>query len=228
MSAVEKGRFCANCKKTVVDFSKMSPSNSIDYLQSNTEVCGIMTASQLQQLNTRIALNQSSSISLKSILTSLSLTFSSIVWGQTEPKVLLENENLRVIELATGINPDSLIDNKVKAIITDENGEPLAFIKIHIPGMNQYRMTNVDGEFDLHYGDSIQGNLHIKANPYFEEDSSIVAQDLLNKSVQIILKEALKPQEIEMVGLLIIKPVSRIQRFETKVRAYFDYRDKGR
>jgi hypothetical protein len=227
MTPVEKGRFCASCKKNVVDFSEFTSSESIDYIKKNKAVCGKMTANQLEQLNTHFALKQNKSFSVKSILASLSLTISSFIWGQNGTQIIFENENIKVFELATGINPDSLIENRIQAIVTDEDGEPIPFVRVFVPSMNQYKITDFDGAFNLHYGDSIHGNVHFRIDHYHQPDSSLVAQTLINKKVQIIMKNALEVKGLEMLGIIVVQP-TRIQQFESKVRGYFDYRDKGR
>jgi len=51
MDPQENGRYCANCCKTVVDFSTMAPGEIVKYLGNNSNVCGRLTESQVKLTN---------------------------------------------------------------------------------------------------------------------------------------------------------------------------------
>lgn len=56
MTPNDKGRFCDNCSKTVIDFSKMTDTEIKDYLiaQKGKSVCGHFHATQLQRITITI------------------------------------------------------------------------------------------------------------------------------------------------------------------------------
>jgi hypothetical protein len=55
MTAVDKGRHCASCCKTVVDFTRMSNSEIIKYLSLKTNVCGRIEQYQLVHINNTLS-----------------------------------------------------------------------------------------------------------------------------------------------------------------------------
>ncbi len=226
MPKTEKGTHCTACKKEVVDFSVFSSSEAFNYLKKNKSVCGSMSARKLEELNTYTGLKQSRSFSLKSMLTSLTLGVSSLVMSQKETKVLYENENLKVLELATGINPDSLINNKIIGIVTDENGEPLPFIRVFLNDANQKMMTDIEGKFNVLYDADIPGNIQLQITDINDiKDSSLVAQNYDNKMIQIMIKNSYNETPI-LTGIVISEPIHPIQKLDTKIRAIYRYNDK--
>jgi hypothetical protein len=50
MSPNEKGKYCSNCSKTVVDFTLMSPNEIQKYFQENSNICGRIKKSQLNPI----------------------------------------------------------------------------------------------------------------------------------------------------------------------------------
>ena len=49
MTPVEKGRFCASCQKTVLDFTYLSDNEIINLLNKNDNLCGRINTSQLNR-----------------------------------------------------------------------------------------------------------------------------------------------------------------------------------
>ena len=49
MQEANNGRFCVQCEKTVVDFSRMSDSDIIDYMKNHPQVCGRLHVNQLNR-----------------------------------------------------------------------------------------------------------------------------------------------------------------------------------
>jgi hypothetical protein len=220
MPKTDKGTHCTSCNKDVVDFSLFSSSQALSYLNKNKNVCGSMSTQQLEQLNAYAGLQQARSFSLKAMLTSLTLGASSLAYSQEKNKVLFENENLKVIELASGINPDSLINNKIVGIVTDESGEPMPFVKVILPMANQRMFTDIDGKFSVLYDDAIPGSIHF-AEVGYSTDSSLVAHNFANKSVQIVLK---KYQKIEItVGIIVDRRTPPVTHLETKARGLIQF-----
>jgi hypothetical protein len=54
MTPVTQGRHCESCCKTVTDFTKMTNSEIINYLSSNTNTCGRFEKHQLSNINTQL------------------------------------------------------------------------------------------------------------------------------------------------------------------------------
>jgi len=51
METAEKGRHCGHCAKIVVDFTKMTSTDILDYLASSKNACGRFSKNQLIDLN---------------------------------------------------------------------------------------------------------------------------------------------------------------------------------
>ena len=49
MTPVEKGRFCASCQKTVLDFTHLSDNEIINLVAKNDTLCGRINVSQLNR-----------------------------------------------------------------------------------------------------------------------------------------------------------------------------------
>jgi len=59
MTAVEGGRHCESCCKTVVDFTKMTNDEVINYLSISRKVCGRIHEHQMSSINLQLAARQS-------------------------------------------------------------------------------------------------------------------------------------------------------------------------
>jgi DNA primase catalytic subunit len=57
MTATESGRHCQSCSKTVVDFTRMSNDEIINYLARNSKTCGRFHEAQLQGINNQLSYN---------------------------------------------------------------------------------------------------------------------------------------------------------------------------
>ncbi|MBJ96696.1 MAG: hypothetical protein CMC87_01800, partial [Flavobacteriaceae bacterium] len=49
MSPTQKGKFCASCRKEVIDFTKLSSTEIARKTKNATQLCGRFTQSQLKQ-----------------------------------------------------------------------------------------------------------------------------------------------------------------------------------
>lgn len=58
MTAVENGRHCESCCKTVVDFTKMNNDQVINYLSVNRKVCGRIHEHQMSGINQQLTAGQ--------------------------------------------------------------------------------------------------------------------------------------------------------------------------
>ena len=61
METKENGRHCAHCAKIVVDFSKMTNTEILDYLASSKDVCGRLNEYQLSSINYQLGLKKTTS-----------------------------------------------------------------------------------------------------------------------------------------------------------------------
>ena len=140
MTQEEKGRFCAQCQKTVIDFTKMSSEQIEDYINRNKEhaVCGRFKKNQL--LNSLTSLNQqvSQTVKIMGVASVLFLWSASPVFSQTIKKVYTEDSTeVEIIEFTLGM------------VETETMGE-VEIEEVEDPGYIDY--VNVDVKPEFPYG----------------------------------------------------------------------------
>lgn len=56
MTPAQGGRFCNQCDKVIVDFTKMSDDELLHYFSKNcnTEICGLFSNTQIEQKNSKL------------------------------------------------------------------------------------------------------------------------------------------------------------------------------
>jgi hypothetical protein len=141
MTPVEKGRFCALCKKNVIDFTFSTDREIIKAYNSDTKLCGRFTTSQLNR--DLVEPKDKSSIWLAT--TSAIISF--LGFGTHEA---LSQENVKVEQTEkkeVDLSKSSLAENViVSGVVVDEENCPLSNISIKVSG-TQKEMTNEKGEF---------------------------------------------------------------------------------
>ncbi|CAN5906217.1 hypothetical protein BH11BAC7_BH11BAC7_33770 [soil metagenome] len=81
MTPAENGRFCSNCCKVVVDFTKKKAEEIFDYLKSHSGTCGRFNISQLQPAP--VSSGQKFSMRLKRFSLALYLVFGGLLFSTT-------------------------------------------------------------------------------------------------------------------------------------------------
>ena len=61
MEQKEQGRYCTSCTKIVIDFTKMTNTEILDYLASEKNVCGRFNEYQLPGINHQLGLKKATS-----------------------------------------------------------------------------------------------------------------------------------------------------------------------
>ncbi len=148
MSPTEKGRFCSNCHKEVLDYTRVSNNQLAGLLNGNQKICGKFRP---EQLNTDISISKKKRHWNISMLLGLSafLFVSRPVYGQDKPK-----------EEITKINPlyhpqekDFIPTNNEEILITgqvyDENGG-IPDVHVALKDHSYGTKTNMDGIFAIH------------------------------------------------------------------------------
>ena len=145
------GGFCSSCKKTVVDFTKMSDEEVITYFSTEkSKTCGVFLESQLKSYsNASLSSNRKkSSVFASSIfgLSLVSLLSLSNAYSQekTNTTAIVKEENI-----ATTKGNDAASSNEkitVRGVISDKLG-PLAGVNIYLKNQNISTQTDVDGKF---------------------------------------------------------------------------------
>lgn len=152
MTPTEKGRFCSNCQKVVVDFTQMSDQEVVKFLTSEKKVCGQFRSSQLNR-----------SIQINPTKTTFYFPYQIAVASLlllTTPSCS-EDVNKQGIELKQSkgegdLKADTKERNR-KGILTDEEGNGIADRPITIQYNKKdafYTFTDKGGNF--YFPESIQ------------------------------------------------------------------------
>lgn len=149
MTLQEKGRHCAVCNKTVVDFTKSTDEQLINTFETEGNLCGRFKSSQL---NRDVVLSRKEKNNYRSLAASglfAMLSFNSYeAKAQGAPKVvysdsIYENQNLQKTVLSSS---EYVI---VKGKVIDESRLPLPGAIVLIRGATTGTTTNFDGDFSM-------------------------------------------------------------------------------
>ena len=147
----DNGGFCNSCKKTVVDFTKMSDQEILTYFSNEkSKTCGLFLESQLKSYSNLSLLSNkqksttfASSIFGISLVSILSLT-NAYSQDKTNVTTIVKEENF-----ATKKDIDSVHVNEkitVSGIVSDQSG-PLPGANIYLKNYNISTQTDIDGKF---------------------------------------------------------------------------------
>ncbi|MGB0884410.1 MAG: carboxypeptidase-like regulatory domain-containing protein [Flavobacteriales bacterium] len=154
MTPTEKGAFCSNCQKEVIDFTSKSNRELAKSLRKKEPLCGKFRP---EQLNVELAYREDSRASKFGFLLGLSglLSFSMPVFAQTFPvetsqeQVDISSEKEQVVNEVVG---DTL---EIKGRVLDEKGKALPMSNIVIKKTKKdgksYVIRGVSADFDGNY-----------------------------------------------------------------------------
>ena len=154
MTPENKGRFCASCAKSVVDFSLMTDNEVLAYLSKNTgNLCGRFDAEQLQRplLETQLQPKKNWKYWLASLSALFLLTNKSTAQTNNSNKinassvVVPDKENIQLGEVFH-IKQNKLLEGTV----TDTMGKPLVGASLTINELQISTITDSIGKFLLH------------------------------------------------------------------------------
>ena len=142
MTPVEKGRFCASCQKTVLDFTYLSDNEIINLVNKNDNLCGRISTSQLNRnlIETKRTSNYFGYLAT-SVLAFLGLGTSTIV-AQERP--VTEQTDLKYLNKAT----DSIVTFEVKGTVVFE-GKPLQNTTIRNNYSSISSLSDENGKFSI-------------------------------------------------------------------------------
>jgi len=205
MSPTEKGKFCASCRKEVVDFTGLTKQQLIAKVKSNKPLCGRFKKEQLNKDIKEVEKNSFSNIAATVALTTL-------IFGTQE---VLSQKACDKIEKQSSFIRDSIKKTKeeikltsieIKGKVQDESGV--------LPGaMILLKDTTVGVETDF------EGNFSIKVPIVKDKKNILVVSFIGNETKEIEIKDYKKFISVFLEGgehllgeVVIIKP-SLFQRF---------------
>jgi hypothetical protein len=214
MTPEARGRFCAACQKTVIDFSTMSDSQIAAFFKKPVDsVCGHFSQSQLNRVievpKKRLPwVRYFFTIALPAFLFSLKAGAQGEVKlrGRIALKVQPDKK-----DTCTKPAEKQQLSDRVQGRVVNENGDPLQNATVTVEGTNVATSTNQDGSFELSYP-SIESQLLIISYVGYES-KKIAAKD---SNLKPILMVGALSGEIVVVGRIKPKKVKTIPLVETK------------
>jgi hypothetical protein len=143
MTPVEKGRFCASCQKTVLDFTYLSDNEIINLVNKNDNLCGRINTSQLNR-NLIVTKRTSNYFGYfaTSVLAFLGLGTENLV---AQEKPVTEQTDSKYLNKAI----DSVKNITVSGVVTDYEGKPLRDVSVSIKGSKKYVLTDKKGKYSI-------------------------------------------------------------------------------
>ena len=144
MSAVEKGRFCNSCQKTVYDFTKLSNRAIVEKIQSEPTSCGRFLN---EQLNHNLISNKKSIFWKTGVASLLSFLSSGTnkIQAQQKPDTIQTIKNEDFIDKAILIPYRNL---KISGIVTDDQ-IPFPFVNVTLNRTTTITQTDFEGKFEM-------------------------------------------------------------------------------
>lgn len=202
MTPEKDGRYCAECSQVVVDFSRMSDQEVLNYLKNQkAATCGNFRKDQLQRPMRDGHLSSGASGLLRKAATlALTLSAASHLNAQisTPQKSMPPIESVRGRVLQTECTSRSF---EASGTVTDLAGNPLIGATVAVENSDIGTCTDLDGNFQL-TGVSNDSTTLIVSYVGFQPQRILIDQAVLTQ-----LDIALMPSEIEpevcVVGLFV-------------------------
>ena len=171
MTPVEKGRFCAYCQKTVLDFTYLSDNEIIKLVSKNDTLCGRINVSQLNRnlIETKKTSNYFGYFAT-SVLAFLGLGAESVV---AQEKPVTEQTDLKYLNKAT----DSVKEITVSGIVTGNDGALLPGSTIVIKNTQFGVQTNEKSEYSIKAN---LGDVLVFSYLGYETTEVIVSSNIIN------------------------------------------------
>lgn len=153
MSPKDKGRHCAVCSKTVVDFTNQTDEQIIKAFKTNGNLCGRF---KNQQLDREIVLARKEKNNLLNIAASGMFALLAIgsqkSTAQTEPIKIIQTDSINA-PLVKGKIAHSVLNEKVISgvVTTKSDGLSLPGVAVNVKGANKEKevFTDFDGKYTI-------------------------------------------------------------------------------
>ncbi|MFK7923087.1 MAG: carboxypeptidase-like regulatory domain-containing protein [Bacteroidia bacterium] len=150
MTPNEKGRFCAACSKTVVDFRRMNTKEIVNHLgKSSGRACGRFSQHQLGEHSIENNSSWTSWVATLGLILSLS-PIPLAAQSNVEKTVQVERSNLPMLAKpqigTTGATQEIVIRGRV---MNESREEPLEGVSAHVEGTRIGGFTDEEGYFSF-------------------------------------------------------------------------------
>ena len=145
MSVTEKGRFCANCQKEVIDFTNSSDREILSAYKKSKSLCGQFKQSQLdrdiiipKEKKSIWMISAASIIAFLGLGTQAATAQGNIRIEQTDKKQLDDSKSVEIKN-----------ESSYHGIVYDENKVPIPGANVMIKGTEIITQTDFDGKFSI-------------------------------------------------------------------------------
>jgi hypothetical protein len=224
MTPDKNGKFCASCQKTVVDFSRMSDAELIEYFYDfKGSTCGRFNKKQVNKPLTErfVAKPQKrwawalSALLLPNI--AASQTVKSTAVTEVVPPSVSKDKTKKNNSVQHKIQEDSIV---LRGMVVDEHGEILPSAAIVILGKPIGVIVDITGHFvfKIHPEDIDYQEFEIVASMVGYETLTMKINPFkVNNDMKIVLKES----GFIMSGATTIRHYNFFQRTKFKIRNFF-------
>lgn len=150
MSPRDKGRHCAACNKTVMDFTSRTDEQIVKTLTNTEQICGRFKTSQLnrEMVLTRKDKNNYLSLIASGVLAFMTLGSQDIL-AQGSPKTV-KVDSLKTPKVKGKIAQSILKEKVVTGLVTTaEDGLPLPGASVIVKGTARGAQTDIDGKYSI-------------------------------------------------------------------------------
>ncbi|VVV01394.1 carboxypeptidase-like regulatory domain-containing protein [Mesonia oceanica] len=198
MSPTQKGKFCASCRKEVIDFTKLSSTEIARKTKNATQLCGRFTQSQLKQEYISPSQNRLNrlgiALGLGSIVAIAQPGFAQKknakeVKVQTQKDYQLQGE----VALTTQAN-DSI---SINGIVKDEDGTPLPGVNVVQQNTTNGTHTNFVGNFSINISEEDFNSEAYLIFSFVGMQQAVIR--IQEKSMNIALKKDVCKNQDEMI-----------------------------
>ena len=201
MNATEKGAFCQSCRKEVIDFSRMSDGQVIEYLAGATKVCGTFRQDQVARQMTLYKPQQGYAnwkIYMVAMLPLMSFTSGAAPDTHRTKGEPVRTEHVTMGIVAVPVTIDPAPDTiTIAGRVLDAQRRPLADADVIVSdstGLSQYEsiMTDSMGQFSLHLNvkDHPGSHFRLSASHYLYSGAPIMIPGRNGKHYEIILNKS--------------------------------------
>jgi hypothetical protein len=218
MTPKEQGRFCNACAKVVVDFSKMSDKEILDYISSvSGKMCGRLVEDQLNRTLSYPA--KPKKLWWKywvNIAVSFALLVAKVSAQVKQPREKIEvlppkmtpPEKLDTEKILLGRIGSVSIDSKdevfilMKGKVVDNEGNPIVGASVLIKGGNRGTAADTSGEFILKIKEKKTTTLVFSAVGFMSTELSVKGQNELKDILHVEMK--MQPMISGEIGVVVV------------------------
>ncbi len=212
MSPTQKGKFCANCQKEVIDFTKLSATEIARKTKKATQLCGRFTSTQLEQEYVSASQNSLSRLGIALGLGSIIAVAQPSFAQEEKPDKIKVHQLQGEVALTTKAN-DSI---SITGTVTDEEGVPLPGVNVFQQNSSHGTQTDFDGNFSIKISDEDFENEESIIFSYVGYEHYILKFDLINEN-RLQKIDVMMVEDSGFLGEIVVQPYSNrsniFQRF---------------